>query len=74
MSHGRIDLVLDLPSVLYVIEIKLNDSADVALEQIENRRYYEPFIIRGKPITLLGLSFKREPKQFDLTYTMKRLM
>ena len=73
MSHGRIDLVLDLPNILYVIEVKLNDSADVALEQIEQRHYYEPFISRGKPITLLGLSFKREPKNFDLTYKVKQI-
>lgn len=70
-SHGRIDLVLDLPNILYVIEIKLNSSADVALQQIEERRYYEPFISCGKPITLLGISFTREPKRFDLTYTAK---
>jgi hypothetical protein len=73
ISHGRIDVVLDLPNILYVIEIKLNDSADVALEQIEERRYYEPFIIRGKQITLLGLSFKRGPKKFDIAYKVKLL-
>jgi hypothetical protein len=73
ISHGRIDLVLDLPNVLYVIEVKLNDSAEVALEQINERRYYEAFLSHGKPITLLGLSFKREPKKFDLTYKVKRL-
>jgi hypothetical protein len=73
ISHGRIDLMLDLPNVLYVIEVKLNDSADVALEQIEERRYYEPFIVRGKPITLIGLSFKREQKKFDVTYKIRHL-
>lgn len=72
-SHGRIDVVLELPNVLYVVEIKLNESADVALEQIEARRYYEPFIAVDKPIILLGLSFKREPKEFDVTYIMKAL-
>jgi hypothetical protein len=73
ISHGRIDLVLYLSNVIYIIEIKLNDSAEVALEQIEQRRYYEAFLSYGKPITLLGLSFKREPKNFDLTYKVKYL-
>lgn len=73
ISHGRVDLVLDLPNILYIIEIKLNDSADVALEQIEQRRYYEAFLPNKKTITLLGLSFKREPKIFDLTYKVKHL-
>lgn len=73
ISHGRIDMVLDLPNILYVVEVKLNDSADVAIAQIEERRYYEPFLNCGKPITLLGLSFKKEPKVFDLTYKVKYL-
>lgn len=71
MSHGRIDLILDLPNVLYVIEIKLNSSPDVALDQVYQRHYYEPLLVQGKSITLLGLSFKREPKNFDLTYKVK---
>jgi len=72
-SHGRIDLVLDLPKLLYVIEIKFNESATVALEQIKERRYYERFLGQQKPIILLGLSFQREPSHFDVTYAIERL-
>lgn len=73
ISHGRIDLILDLPNILYVIEVKLNGSADIALEQIEQRRYYEAFLTKDKPIILLGLFFKKEPKNFLLTYKVKHL-
>jgi Predicted AAA-ATPase/PD-(D/E)XK nuclease superfamily len=73
VSHGRIDLILDLPKLLYVIEIKFNKPAEAALEQIEERRYYERFIIEKKPIILLGLAFKREPHNFDITYALKKL-
>jgi hypothetical protein len=73
ISHGRIDLVLDLPKLLYIIEIKINNSADVALEQIEERKYYEPFISNDKPIILLGLSFKRDSKKFEISYKSRRL-
>jgi len=70
-SHGRIDLVLELPKVLYVIEIKFNDTAENALAQIEERRYYERFIVENKPLVLLGLAFKREPHNFEIAYAMK---
>jgi len=73
ISHGRIDLILDLPKLLYIIEIKFNKSAEIALEQIEERRYYERFIGENKPIILLGLAFKREPHNFDITYALKKL-
>lgn len=72
-SHARIDLVLDLPSRFYVIEVKFNESAEEALAQIEERRYYEPFLKCGKPIILLGLSFKKEPCSFEITYVKKDL-
>lgn len=73
LSHARIDLVFDLPSKLYVVEVKFNESAEIALAQIEERKYYEPFLKCGKPIILLGLSFKKEPCSFDITYVRKDL-
>lgn len=73
ISHGRIDLVLDLPKFLYVIEIKFNKPAQEALAQIEERRYYERFLDQKKPIILLGLSFERAPSHFDISYTMRQI-
>ena len=72
-SHGRIDLVLHLPKLIYIIEIKFNTKAEEALHQIEERRYYEPFLQRNKPIILLGLSFIRKPEHFNITFALKRL-
>jgi hypothetical protein len=71
---GRIDLVLEFFKTIYVIEIKFNESAEVALKQIEDRRYYERFISEGKSIILLGLAFKREPTIFTITYAAKELI
>lgn len=73
ISHGRIDLVIDLPHLLYVIEIKFNQPAQVALAQVEEMGYHQPFLKIGKPILLLGLSFHREPESFEITYEEKRL-
>lgn len=42
-AHGRIDLVLETLKRIYIIEIKFNESAQKALEQIEERRYWENF-------------------------------
>jgi hypothetical protein len=72
-SHGRIDLIMELPQCLYVAEIKFNSSASSALEQIDERRYYERFSSEQKPITLLGLAFHRKPQEFTITYAVKQL-
>jgi hypothetical protein len=68
---GRIDLIIQFPLHMYVIEIKFNNSAEQALTQIEERRYYERFIKEGKKIILLGLNFKKGPKKFDIEYAVK---
>ena len=72
-SHARIDLILDLPNRLYVVEIKFNEPPEVALAQIEERRYYEPFLKGLKPITLLGLSFIKKPCDFQIPYIKKEI-
>ncbi len=72
-SHARIDMIVELPSVNYVIELKFNQSAKKALEQIENRKYYEVLRDQNKPIILLGLNFNRKPKEFDITYVSKEV-
>ena len=72
-SIGSIDLVLEFPNLIYVIEVKFNKSPQEALEQIKNRRYYERFLHQGKSIILLGLDFKRKPSFFDIMYTAEKL-
>jgi Holliday junction resolvase-like predicted endonuclease len=72
-SDGRIDLVLELPNFIYIIEVKFGKKAEEALAQIEQKKYYERFLHQNKKIILLGLSFKREPSHFDITYAVKEL-
>jgi hypothetical protein len=72
-SHGSIDLVLDLPKVLYIVEVKFNQSAQIALEQIKAKRYYEPLVDSGKPIILLGLNFSKTAGNFELTHEYQNL-
>jgi hypothetical protein len=61
----------------YKIEFKLNkssssakataDKAEDALAQIKDRKYYEAFLDRKKPILLLGIAFQRTAKKFEIT-------
>ena len=56
---GFIDRVLELPKMYYIVEVKFNESTKKALEQIENKEYYQPFIHSGKKIRLLGINFHK---------------
>ncbi|MBA3751372.1 PD-(D/E)XK nuclease domain-containing protein [Candidatus Dependentiae bacterium] len=47
-NRGRIDLTITTSSFISKIEIKLNTSSENALQQIEERGYYERFRFSGK--------------------------
>lgn len=70
-EHGRIDLVIEFEHILYIIEIKFNDTAENAFAQIEERKYYQRFLACRKQIILLGVSFIRKPHNFDIKYVEK---
>ena len=44
---GRVDMVMRTPTTLYVVELKLNKTMDIALEQINLRNYPERFAFVG---------------------------
>ena len=56
-NRGRIDLVLKSDSKIYVMEFKLNGSADEALAQINENGYVEPFLTDGRKIIKVGVNF-----------------
>ena len=41
---GRIDLVLKSDTSVYLFELKVNSSAQAALEQIKEKKYYEKYL------------------------------
>ena len=62
LQKGRADVVLDLRDEIYIIEFKTEESAEKALEQIKERRYYLPYKEEGskKRIHFLGLRLSLE--------------
>lgn len=58
--RGRVDVVLRTHSTLYVIELKLDKTADTAMQQIDLKNYPERFALCGLPIVKVGISFDRE--------------
>jgi len=45
---------------VYIIEVKIDKSADFALDQINLKQYGERFLIAGKPIVKVGVNFDSE--------------
>lgn len=59
---GRIDAVMQTAKDIYIIEFKLNKSAQVALQQIKDKKYYEKFLNLQKNIYLIGVEFNTDER------------
>ncbi|HJC98051.1 MAG TPA: PD-(D/E)XK nuclease domain-containing protein, partial [Candidatus Phocaeicola merdavium] len=55
--RGRVDVVMRTAHTLYIIEVKLDKSADEAMEQIDLKNYPERFALCGLPIVKVGINF-----------------
>lgn len=61
-AHGRADVVITLPSVVYVMEVKFDGSADAALHQIDEKGYLIPYTADGKRLVKVGVNYSSEER------------
>ena len=64
-AKGRPDAVVHTPETIYVLEFKLDASAEAALEQISQQGYATPYLGQGKVVKAVGLNFNAEQKALD---------
>jgi len=64
-NQGRIDLVIQAGSWIYVIEFKLNQTAEKAIGQIHNRNYAEKYCQTGKRFMLIGVNFSSKTGKIE---------
>jgi hypothetical protein len=57
-SKGRSDLVLETNDTIYIFEFKLNQSAEIAINQIIEKGYANPYLLSAKEVVLVGMNFK----------------
>lgn len=60
--RGRIDIVMRTTATLYIIELKLGQSADAAMRQIELKDYPSRFAMSGLPVVRVGINFDNQSK------------
>lgn len=61
-SHGRTDLVIELASDIYIIELKLDQTAKKAIQQIIDKQYAKKFASTGKNVYLMGINFSSKER------------
>ena len=64
-SQGRIDLVLQTPGYVYIMEFKLDGSAEQAIAQIEEKQYALPFAKDSRKVYIIGVNFSSTTRNID---------
>lgn len=64
-SKGRIDLVLQTDKFIYVIEFKLDGTAEEALQQINDKHYALPFASDRRKLFKIGVNFSAETRNIE---------
>ena len=64
-SDGRIDLLIETADYRYVIEFKLDGTAEEALQQIKDKQYTLQYELDSKKTFLIGMNFSNETRTID---------
>ena len=64
-NEGRIDLVLQTDKFIYIMEFKLNGTAEDALQQINDKNYALPFEMDGRKLFKIGVNFSAETRNIE---------
>ena len=59
-SEGFIDLLIKTSDYVYIIELKVNGTAEDAMKQIEEKHYAAPFASDSRKVVKIGIGFSTE--------------
>lgn len=64
-SNGRMDVTIQTQDYIYIVELKVDKSAEVALQQIEDKHYAEPFGTDSRKLYKIGVSFSSKTRKIE---------
>ncbi len=64
-NMGRIDMVVITDKVVYIFEFKIDASAEKALSQINDKKYFEKYLDHKKKLILVGVNFDTKERNIS---------
>lgn len=64
-SGGFIDILVSTKDYIYVIELKVNGTAEEGIKQIEKKGYSDSFAYDGQEIYEIGIGFSKQTQNID---------
>ena len=70
---GRMDIALKMTDAIYILELKYNQSADAALDQVKRKKYAAAFAHDPRTLYAVGLNFNSETRTLDDGWQVEQL-
>ena len=64
-TDGRMDILMQTSDYIYILELKIDQSADTALRQIDEKGYANPFASDKRKLFKIGINFSTEKRRID---------
>ncbi len=64
-SNGRIDITIKTKDYVYVLELKLDGTAEDALQQIKDKQYARPFQLDNRKLYMIGVNFSSTTRTIE---------
>ncbi len=64
-SNGRMDFIIKTRDYIYILEFKLDHTAEEALQQIKDKQYARPFQMDPRKLYLIGVNFSSETRTIE---------
>ena len=64
-TDGRMDILIQTPEYIYILELKINQTAAAALQQIDDKGYARPFDSDHRRLFKIGINFTTATKLID---------
>ena len=62
-TDGRMDILMQTKNYVYILELKIDQSADIALQQIEEKQYAKAYEGDKRTIYKIGINFSSETRR-----------
>lgn len=64
-ADGRMDILMQTKEYVYILELKVNKTAAIAMQQIEDKGYASPFATDPRKVYKIGINFNSTTHKID---------
>ena len=62
---GRLDMAIETPKTVYIIEFKVDQNLEIAFKQIIEKKYADRYLKEGRLVKMLAINFNSKDKNIE---------